>query len=564
LAISGAGFFILNSEIGGGGNTFYGRDGTFDVGVGDLVSGTTTKTSATPSAITGPNGGTLQIQEGYLADKNGYFVQGRGPETDGTFSSTSALQSLRVDQFAFTNNFKQSTAAKLVLNLPAQNLVGDPASTYSVSLVDSGGNQQGATLSFTKADATNPLLWNMTTTTSQATVAQVDTVTLSGTVTAGDVYAVTVDSNTASYTVTATDVTFDDVRDGLIAAIAGSTNVSAVVTAAAGGTGALTLTSKNSGTAFTATTSLNGTTAAAQNETLTLAGTFDVGDVYTATVNGTVYTYTAAATDTSLTDVATNLASVIGLGETDITASSSGAVVTLTAKVPGTPFTVAALTATDSGLPGSTADETNTGAVVTANVTIPTALATTTANVINSTTSAAVALTFLSDGTLSTPTSVALALTFAEGTTGSIALDISGITAFAGDFTPLSFSGDGFASAALVKFTYDALGQVIGSFDDGSNRAIYKIPIATFSNPNGLNVESGNVFTASNISGPAAIGEAGSNGFATFLPGTRELSNVNIADEFTRMIRTQSVYNAAATNFRTVDEMIQTARDLKR
>ena len=49
-----------------------------------------------------------------------------------------------------------------------------------------------------------------------------------------------------------------------------------------------------------------------------------------------------------------------------------------------------------------------------------------------------------------------------------------------------------------------------------------------------------------------------------FLPNTRELSNVVLAQEFTSMIRTQHAYNSSATVFRTVDEMIETARDLKR
>ena len=43
---------------------------------------------------------------------------------------------------------------------------------------------------------------------------------------------------------------------------------------------------------------------------------------------------------------------------------------------------------------------------------------------------------------------------------------------------------------------------------------------------------------------------------------THELSNVDLAEQFTRMIATQSAYNASATAFRTLDEVIQSARDL--
>ena len=43
-----------------------------------------------------------------------------------------------------------------------------------------------------------------------------------------------------------------------------------------------------------------------------------------------------------------------------------------------------------------------------------------------------------------------------------------------------------------------------------------------------------------------------------------ELSNVDLATQFTKMIQVQQAYNSSATVFKTVDELITTARDLKR
>jgi flagellar hook protein FlgE len=48
------------------------------------------------------------------------------------------------------------------------------------------------------------------------------------------------------------------------------------------------------------------------------------------------------------------------------------------------------------------------------------------------------------------------------------------------------------------------------------------------------------------------------------MAGAHELSNVDLAEEFSHMIVTQNAYNASATSFRTVDEMTEIARDLKR
>jgi flagellar hook protein FlgE len=49
-----------------------------------------------------------------------------------------------------------------------------------------------------------------------------------------------------------------------------------------------------------------------------------------------------------------------------------------------------------------------------------------------------------------------------------------------------------------------------------------------------------------------------------FTPNALELSNVNLEDEMAHMIKTQTAYNSSATAFKTMDEMSQTARDLKR
>ena len=86
--------------------------------------------------------------------------------------------------------------------------------------------------------------------------------------------------------------------------------------------------------------------------------------------------------------------------------------------------------------------------------------------------------------------------------------------------------------------------------------------MADFANPDGLDGLDGNVYVASENSGTAALGTAGTDGIGDMSPQTREYSNVDMAEEFTRMIATQGAYNASATAFRTLDEITQTARDL--
>lgn len=173
-------------------------------------------------------------------------------------------------------------------------------------------------------------------------------------------------------------------------------------------------------------------------------------------------------------------------------------------------------------------------------------------------------MTFGSDGSVTTPTSLSLALSFAGGSTASVALDTSDFTQFAGDFLPVSYSRDGFASANMKSFSFDGTGNVVGVFDDDTFRNIYKLSLGVFSNPNALDALNGNVYAESADSGTVTLTTAGSNGYATFSPNALELSNVDIADEFTKMIMTQQAYTASSTVFKTTDEMTTVARDLKR
>jgi len=84
-----------------------------------------------------------------------------------------------------------------------------------------------------------------------------------------------------------------------------------------------------------------------------------------------------------------------------------------------------------------------------------------------------------------------------------------------------------------------------------------------FSNPNGLEMKNGMVFDETSESGSPRTVAADESGVATFNAFAVELSNVDLATEFGRMILVQNAYNSNATVFRTVDEMTITARDLK-
>ena len=173
------------------------------------------------------------------------------------------------------------------------------------------------------------------------------------------------------------------------------------------------------------------------------------------------------------------------------------------------------------------------------------------------------ALTFDGLGQLSSTGDMTFTATWDNGETSDFTIDVSSMTQFAGSFTPNRTSQNGLGIADLSDISFDNAGHVIGTFSDGTQRAIYKMPLYDFANPNGLDSSNGMLFQQTEASGEPVEFFADQSGKADFMPSAIEISNVDIAQEFARMIQTQNAYNMSATTFKTIDEMTTVARDLK-
>lgn len=184
-------------------------------------------------------------------------------------------------------------------------------------------------------------------------------------------------------------------------------------------------------------------------------------------------------------------------------------------------------------------------------------------NPIDGTSTSTQTYTFDSTGHVPDGTTLNFTVTWDDGQTSSVALDVSDVTSIGSGFFYTDFQKDGRTPGDLESFHFDEVGHVVGRFTNGIERNLYKVPLATFTNPDGLEIRQGNLFAESLASGSAVNRVAGIDGFAIFSPFAHELSNVNLADEFNKMIMAQQAYNTSATVFRTVDEMTRTAADLK-
>jgi flagellar hook protein FlgE len=116
----------------------------------------------------------------------------------------------------------------------------------------------------------------------------------------------------------------------------------------------------------------------------------------------------------------------------------------------------------------------------------------------------------------------------------------------------------------LKRFLVDEDGVFTGVYSNGEQQAIAQLYLANFNNPGGLYDLGGGLFMESPNSGPAglAAANAGSNG--KIVQGTLEMSNVDLAEEFTNMIITQRAFQANARVISTSEDLLTELLNLKR
>jgi len=125
-------------------------------------------------------------------------------------------------------------------------------------------------------------------------------------------------------------------------------------------------------------------------------------------------------------------------------------------------------------------------------------------------------------------------------------------------------TSDGYAAGELQDINVDENGVITGTYSNGQSIPLYRVALANFQNEDGLVKEGGNLFSATSASGNAIPNKPGTNGLGSIASGSLEQSNVDIADEFVKMITTQRGYQANSKIISTVDSMLSELMNLKR
>ncbi|QSX07195.1 flagellar hook-basal body complex protein [Sedimentibacter sp. zth1] len=107
-------------------------------------------------------------------------------------------------------------------------------------------------------------------------------------------------------------------------------------------------------------------------------------------------------------------------------------------------------------------------------------------------------------------------------------------------------------------------GHITGIDDKGNVLDLATIGIAKISNAEGLTMQGSSYFKSINNTGDITYNVPGKNGVGSLVPGALEMSNVDLAKEFTDMITTQRGYQANSRIITVVDEMLQELVNLKR
>ncbi|MEW6302709.1 MAG: flagellar hook-basal body complex protein [Verrucomicrobiota bacterium] len=121
-------------------------------------------------------------------------------------------------------------------------------------------------------------------------------------------------------------------------------------------------------------------------------------------------------------------------------------------------------------------------------------------------------------------------------------------------------------NATVVAFSINSDGAVSVRLSDGSEFTRAQLLLQGFRSPQSLLKEGNNLYSGLSAAGPfgTTLLAPGTNGLGRLQAGALELSNVDLANEFAKLITAQRGFQASARMITTSDEVLQELVSLKR
>ena len=163
-------------------------------------------------------------------------------------------------------------------------------------------------------------------------------------------------------------------------------------------------------------------------------------------------------------------------------------------------------------------------------------------------------LNFAANGSTPAPTTM---------TVNGVNVDLSGVTSYSGQSTVSATQQDGSSAGTLQSFTIAQDGTLTGVFSNGLKQTLAQLALANFSNPNGLEKAGNSTYQTTANSGTAQLGVPGAAGRGVLQQGALEMSNVDLAQEFTNLVIAERGFQANSRVITTSDEILQDLVNIK-
>ena len=185
-------------------------------------------------------------------------------------------------------------------------------------------------------------------------------------------------------------------------------------------------------------------------------------------------------------------------------------------------------------------------------------------------------LVFNSDGTLqpastsgtSTTITAMGPIAWSDGanpqTIAAVDILFDGTTQFALPSSISQINQNGSQSGILKGINIGNDGVITGQFTSGGTQPLFRIALGDFANPQGLEHVGNSLYLQSPDSGAVLVGSPGDGSFGTVLSGSLELSTVDLATEFVKMVTTQRGFQASSRTITVTDTLLEEVANLKR
>ncbi len=159
---------------------------------------------------------------------------------------------------------------------------------------------------------------------------------------------------------------------------------------------------------------------------------------------------------------------------------------------------------------------------------------------------------------------VALDIGSKDDGSGAFVNDSLTTTQFSRSSSTTFQSADGYGAGDLQDVDVDTDGVITGIYSNGQLIPLYMVSLARFLNSQELYKSGGNLYRETRESGDAITNQPGTSGLGDISPNSLEQSNVDIANEFVKMITSQRGFQANSKIIVTVDSMLAETINMKR